>query len=269
MIAESFAMTTPKQLKEFREDYATIKDGLPIARLHLKAVNDERLAKATIKRTRLVRLNVGRALFRIHSTESWRGAHYSWAAMCRSLNLIREHSYQLMNYANIHDSLPPEFVAGMPDKGLSKRQVETLKIADQDQRDEMVEEAVETGDAEGAFETLRAELEAAPLDAINDMAPVQPKAVNWLARVKRQFTSVYNSFNERGKAEDALQTPLGELVALAEGKEAKLADIISTTAKRLLRLAEPRGLARQFQPHLDALMRIAEANERDAGNKAG
>src|ERR1019366_10611869 len=105
------AMMKPAILKEFRIDYETARAGLPTARLSLQAERDEKRAKDTIRRTRLARLEVGQALYRMHSTKSYENEHDSWASLCRALKLPREESYELMNSAGVHGQLPVSDVA--------------------------------------------------------------------------------------------------------------------------------------------------------------
>ncbi len=214
----SIAMMTPKLLKEFRLDFETIRASLPTARLHLSAEKDLRRAKDTMRRTREARLDVGRALNRIYAHETWRDSHGSWAAMCRALKLPRWESYELMNGAGVTDSLPPADVASFPE-GLSRQQLRTLAKADEDERKATVHEAADAVEPSGVndpFAALRQSLAVAPRTALNDEAPMQPKAGNGLAWVKRYVTSMVNWFEARGLGDVAKRTPLEELPALAE-----------------------------------------------------
>ena len=208
-------MVKPEELKQFREDFEKARAGMETALLGLKAEDDERVAKETIKRTRLTLLEVGRALHRMHSTGSWRDQYKSWSAVCRKLNLPKSSSHRLMNNAAIVDNLPHQIVEGVPE-GLSHRQMQTLKIADEKEIEEVATEAEETGDARSALDRLRESLASAPETEIDDEAPAQPKQANGLSWVKRLCTSLMNWFEARGVGEQA-RPHIEALIQLAAG----------------------------------------------------
>src|SRR5438128_181628 len=136
-------MMTPKLLREFKEDFEKARAGMATALLNLKAQKDLKRAKDSLQRTRLARLDVGRALLRMHETQSFRDSFKNWASVCRALRCGREESYELMNGAEVHDGLKPEDRDRIPI--LSIRQLKTLAKAEPDERDAVVHEAAETG----------------------------------------------------------------------------------------------------------------------------
>jgi hypothetical protein len=216
MIAESIKMPSPDALRSFDADFELVRDNLPYARRYKKADDDISIAKKILKDTREARLDCGRGLHRIYLTESWRKRYDDWGAMCRALRLPRKLSYELMVDSRVNDSLPPEAADAFP-QGLSRDEMRTLRIADQDERDATVHEAVATGDAKAAFATLRASLDAASPVPLNEAeAPKQPAADNDLACVKRHGTILFRWFDARGLGAIALKTPLEDLPALAE-----------------------------------------------------
>ena len=212
-MSTAIRLHTPAERKRFHAEFEIARAGMSMARLGLKALEDAKLAAATEKRTRRARLDVGRALAWMHSTNAWQEDYKSWAELCRALGVARDESYKLMNAVAVVDSLPVDVVVKLPED-LSQRQIRALKVVDQPARDATVREAAETGNMNDAFRKLREGLEASPAAEIDDEEPAQPKASNGLAWVKRLVTSLFRWFDARGLGAEA-KPLLDALVELA------------------------------------------------------
>ena len=147
------AMLAPKLLKEFHADSEILRTRMRTARLNLQAKRAIDLNKRTWKRTNLAALEVGRALHRMFSTGNWTENHASWASLCRHHSIPRQDSYELMNDAGVHDKLPAAVLALIPD-GLTRKESRALAHADPEEREQALQEAVETGDVAKALEGL-------------------------------------------------------------------------------------------------------------------
>lgn len=197
-------MLSPKLLKEFQQDYETVRAGVNTALLSIEAEQKLLEAKDAIRKTRLTRLEVGRALKRMHDTESWRDKFETWGALCRNLKLRENVAHRLMSTAEVHDDLPAEEVAKIPG-GLSQRKLQTLAKADPEQRAATIKlaaDAVDEADVNDAFAELTESLNTAPLAEVNDEVAAQPKNVNKISAVKRHVSIVTTLLKGLGLEEE-------------------------------------------------------------------
>lgn len=142
-MGESIIMLSPELRKEFKRDLAVVRRGVRNALGFLDAEDELEKAKAQMKETRTLAIDVGRALRRIHASRSYREEFADWTQMCRGVGLQRHTAYRLMKHAELIDGLPTEQVEKIPD-GLSYRQREILCKIGPEKAKEVVKQLAES-----------------------------------------------------------------------------------------------------------------------------
>ncbi len=214
------AMVKPEQLREFRKDFETIRASLPTAELHLRASRDLATARKTVADTKRAALDVGGALHRMHSTQSWRDSYGSWADLCRALGLKRRSTYDLMNLVKAIDisEIEPESITVQESRSILKASKPAAAPADPAVATQNVASATvarlplppaedeSPEDFNAVFAELNASLDEAvaksdaPPKLTELEAPKSSPNATWAAR---QIGTLENWFEQRGAASRA------------------------------------------------------------------
>ena len=137
-------MADPRLIRQFGKDFQTVREAMPRALRYLGAERQRQDALRTIKACRLAAVECGRALKRMHETQSYLDSYANWTSVCRALNLQPRDSYYLMDRADLIESIEGTGLAKQG--GPSRRQSRVLAAIVPEDRAELVRQAEATGD---------------------------------------------------------------------------------------------------------------------------
>lgn len=221
--AQARTVHSPATLREFAKDFKEIEEFRAAAARGLAAQQAEKREHATFVRCRAAMLKVGRALFRMESTQSWTSNYPNWAALCRALQINRQHSYDLINYAVQVDKLDPTLLSLAFPAGPSFRESQAIAKLEPEQQKQVLNEGAATGDGADALARLTESLKGRAAPVHNEgIAPKQQKPEADISWAKRMTTTFSRWFEARGLGDKA-RPHLDALLALAEAHYAQKA----------------------------------------------